>query len=216
MDSCAPGPHSRPMPISAFTTGFALSATLIIAIGAQNAFVLRQGLRREHVLIIVAFCALADLILISAGVAGVAQVLGQAPRLTLALTAGGTLFLAWYGIRALIRAQNASSMNVAEGTSRISLQRAVAQAAGFTFLNPHVYLDTVLLMGSIGARQPSDLRLWFVGGAAAASGAWFTALGFGARLLRPVFRTPRSWQVLDTLVGITMLALAGSLLIKLY
>ncbi len=204
------------MPISAFTTGFALSATLIIAIGAQNAFVLRQGLRREHVLIIVAFCALADLILISAGVAGVAQVLGQAPRLTLALTAGGTLFLAWYGIRALIRAQNASSMNVAEGTSRISLQRAVAQAAGFTFLNPHVYLDTVLLMGSIGARQPSDLRLWFVGGAAAASGAWFTALGFGARLLRPVFRTPRSWQVLDTLVGITMLALAGSLLIKLY
>src|ERR1700676_5404452 len=174
------------MPISAFTTGFALSATLIIAIGAQNAFVLRQGLRREHVLIIVAFCALADLLLIGAGVAGVAQVLGQAPRLTFLLTGAGTLFLAWYGIRALARARTASAMNVAEGTRRISFRNAVAQAAGFTFLNPHVYLDTVLLMGSIGARQPADARLWFVGGAAVASGAWFAALGFGARLLAPL------------------------------
>jgi L-lysine exporter family protein LysE/ArgO len=203
------------MPISAFTTGFAVSATLIIAIGAQNAFVLRQGLRREHVLIIVAFCALADLLLIGAGVAGIARVLGQAPRLTLALTAAGTLFLAWYGIRALSRARTASAMDVAEGTRRISVRNAVAQAAGFTFLNPHVYLDTVLLIGSIGARQPSDLRFWFVGGAAAASGAWFSTLGFGARLLRPVFRTPRAWQVLDTIIGLTMLGLAVSLLVKL-
>jgi L-lysine exporter family protein LysE/ArgO len=204
------------MPISAFTTGFVLSATLIIAIGAQNAFVLRQGLRREHVLIIVAFCALADLLLIGAGVAGVARVLGEAPRLTLALTMAGTLFLAWYGIRALARARKASSLSVEDGTSRISIRNAVAQAAGFTFLNPHVYLDTVLLMGSIGARQPADLRLWFVGGAAAASGAWFTTLGFGARLLKPVFRRPRAWQVLDTLIGLTMLALAASLLGKLH
>ena len=204
------------MPISAFTTGFVLSATLIIAIGAQNAFVLRQGLRREHVLIIVAFCALADLLLIGAGVAGVAHVLGEAPHLTLALTVPGTLFLGWYGIRALARARKASSMSVEDGTSRISVRNAVAQAAGFTFLNPHVYLDTVLLMGSIGARQPADLRFWFVGGAAAASGAWFTTLGFGARLLKPVFRTPRAWQVLDTLIGLTMLALAVSLLGKLH
>jgi L-lysine exporter family protein LysE/ArgO len=204
------------MPISAFTTGFVLSATLIIAIGAQNAFVLRQGLRREHVLIIVAFCALADLLLIGAGVAGVARVLGESPHLTLALTVAGTLFLAWYGIRALARARKASSLSVEDGTSRISVRNAVAQAAGFTFLNPHVYLDTVLLMGSIGARQPADLRFWFVGGAAAASGAWFTTLGFGARLLRPVFRTPRAWQVLDTLIGLTMLALAASLLGKLH
>lgn len=204
------------MAIAAFTTGFALCATLIIAIGAQNAFVLRQGLRREHVLMIVAFCALADLLLIGAGVAGLAHVLGDAPRLTLALTVGGTLFIAWYGMRALARARKASSMDVAEGTSPISVRNALTQAAGFTFLNPHVYLDTVLLMGSIGARQPADLRFWFVGGAAAASGAWFTALGFGARLLRPVFRTPRAWQVLDTLVGLTMLALAMSLLGRLW
>src|ERR1700730_15728506 len=107
------------MPISAFTTGFALSATMIMPIGAQNAFVLRQGLRREHVLIIVAFCALADLILIGAGVAGVARVLGEAPRLTFVLTGAGTLFLAWYGIRTMARARTVSAMSAAEGTRRI-------------------------------------------------------------------------------------------------
>jgi L-lysine exporter family protein LysE/ArgO len=202
------------MPISAFTTGFALCATLIIAIGAQNAFVLRQGLRREHVLLIVAFCAIADLLLIAAGVAGVARILGEAPRLTFALTLAGSLFLAWYGIGALRRARSSNVLNVVEGTEQTSIRSTIARVAGFTFLNPHVYLDTVLLMGSIGARQPSDLRYWFVGGAAAASGAWFTTLGFGARLLRPVFRTPRAWQVLDTLIGIVMLALAASLLVK--
>jgi len=205
------------MPISAFTTGFAVCATLIVAIGAQNAFVLRQGLRREHVVLIVAFCALADLLLIGAGVAGVSRVLGDAPRLTLVLTAAGTVFLGWYGVRALVRARTASAMDVAaEGARRISVRNAVAQVAGFTFLNPHVYLDTVLLIGSIGARQPTDARLWFVGGAAAASGAWFSTLGFGARLLRPIFRAPRAWQVLDTIIGLTMLSLAVSLLVTLF
>jgi L-lysine exporter family protein LysE/ArgO len=195
---------------SAFTTGFALSATLIIAIGAQNSFVLRQGLRREHVLAVVAFCALADLALISAGVAGLAKVLGCAPPLTMALTIAGTLFLLWYGLRALRRASQPQALRAAGGAG-VSLRGAVAQAAAFTFLNPHVYLDTVLLMGSIGARQPADSRLWFVGGAALASGAWFTTLGFGARLLAPLFSRPRAWQVLDILVGATMLALAAAL-----
>jgi len=195
---------------SAFTTGFALSATLIIAIGAQNSFVLRQGLRREHVMAIVAFCALADLALISAGVAGLARILGCAPTLTLALTIAGTLFLLWYGLRALRRAFRPQALRAA-GSTQVSLRGAVAQAAAFTFLNPHVYLDTVLLMGSIGARQPADSRLWFVGGAALASGAWFTALGFGARLLTPFFARPRAWQVLDILIGVTMLALAAGL-----
>ena len=119
-------------------------------------------------------------------------------------------------IRALARARSASTMDVAaEGTRRISVRSAVAQVAGFTFLNPHVYLDTVLLIGSIGARQPADARFWFVGGAAAASGAWFSTLGFGARLLRPLFRTARAWQVLDTIIGVTMLLLAGSLLVAI-
>jgi L-lysine exporter family protein LysE/ArgO len=198
------------MTTSAFVTGFALSATLIIAIGAQNAFVLRQGLRREHVAAIVAFCALADLALISAGVEGLAKILGDVPTLTLGLTIAGALFLSGYGVLALRRAFRPRSMQAAD-SGGVSLRAAVAQAAAFTFFNPHVYLDTVLLMGSMGARQPTDSRLWFVGGAALASGGWFAALGFGARLLVPLFARPRAWQVLDVGVGATMLALAAAL-----
>ena len=193
---------------SAFTTGFALSATLIIAIGAQNAFVLRQGIRKEHVAPIVAFCAIADLLLIAVGVAGLAGILGDSPTLVALLTIAGSAFLVWYGIRALQRALLPQSLRAAAGNEPLSLANAMAQAAGFTLLNPHVYLDTVLLMGSIGTRQPADMRIWFVGGAACASGVWFTILGFGARLLAPIFARPRAWQVLDTLVGLTMLSLA--------
>ena len=193
---------------SAFTTGFALSATLIIAIGAQNAFVLRQGIRKEHVAPIVAFCAIADLLLIAVGVAGLAGILGDSPTLVALLTIAGSAFLVWYGIRALQRALLPQSLRAAAGNEPLSLANAMAQAAGFTLLNPHVYLDTVLLMGSIGTRQPADMRIWFVGGAACASGVWFTTLGFGARLLAPIFARPRAWQVLDTLVGLTMLSLA--------
>jgi L-lysine exporter family protein LysE/ArgO len=195
-----------------FTTGFALGATLIIAIGAQNAFVLRQGLRREHIAAIVAFCVVADILLMSAGVAGLANVLGAAPRLTSALTIGGAMFLAWYGLRALRRAIRPQHLQAAAGAEPMALPAALAQAAGFTLLNPHVYLDTVLLLGSVGARQPADLRLWFVGGAALASGAWFSALGFGARMLAPVFARPRAWRILDLLVGATMLILAALLI----
>jgi L-lysine exporter family protein LysE/ArgO len=198
----------RPMLGSAFTTGFALSATLIIAIGAQNAFVLRQGIRKEHVAPIVAFCAIADLLLIGIGVAGLAGILGDSPTLVALLTIAGSAFLLWYGIRALQRALLPQSLRAAAGNEPLSLGNAMAQAAGFTLLNPHVYLDTVLLMGSIGTRQPPDMRIWFVGGAACASGVWFTTLGFGARLLAPIFAKPRAWQVLDTLVGLTMLFLA--------
>jgi L-lysine exporter family protein LysE/ArgO len=193
---------------SAFTTGFALSATLIVAIGAQNAFVLRQGIRKEHVAPIVVFCALADLLLIGAGVAGLASILGDSPTLVALLTIAGSAFLVWYGVRALSRALVPQSLHAAGGTEPLSLGHAMAQAAGFTLLNPHVYLDTVLLMGSLGTRQPPDMRVWFVRGAACASGVWFTTLGFGARLLAPVFARPQAWRVLDTVVGLTMLTLA--------
>ena len=196
------------MPGTAFTTGFALSATLIIAIGAQNAFVLRQGIRKEHVAPIVIFCAVADLLLIGAGVAGLAGILGDSPVLVSLLTLAGSGFLVWYGVRALSRALIPQSLKAAAGCEPMSLGNAMAQAAGFTLLNPHVYLDTVLLMGSIGTRQPPGLRIWFVGGAACASGIWFATLGFGARLLAPVFARPQAWRVLDTLVGLTMLTLA--------
>lgn len=194
-------------------SGFLLSTALIMAIGAQNLFVLRQGLRREHVGAIVLFCGAADALLIMAGVAGVGAFLAAVPQLTTLLALAGSAFLAWYGIRALRRIAAAEAMAVIE-TRGITLTRALMATAGFTLLNPHVYLDTVLLMGAAGSSQPEALRPFFVTGAAAASFAWFAALGYGARLLRPLFARPAAWRVLDAFVGIVMLALAASLVTR--
>jgi L-lysine exporter family protein LysE/ArgO len=202
------------MSLPAFGTGFALGGSLIVAIGAQNAFVLRQGLRREHVAPIVAFCAVADAVLMVAGVAGLATVLGQAPALTGWLTAGGAAFLLAYGLRALWRALRPGSLQSGAGNGGLSLAQALAQCAAFTLLNPHVYLDTVLLVGSIGA-QMGEQRWWFAAGAASASVVWFTGLGFGARWLAPVFARPQAWRVLDVLIGVVMLALAAALAARL-
>lgn len=194
-------------PMLTFLNGFALSAALIIAIGAQNLFVLRQGLQRRHVGAIVVFCGAMDALLITAGVAGLGAVLVLIPNLSILLGLGGALFLAWYGISALRRAAVASSMSVSE-RAPLSLARALGAVAAFTFLNPHVYLDTVLLMGSAGASQPHGLRPFFVAGGAFASFAWFASLGYGARLLTPLFARPIAWRVLDAVVGVTMLLLS--------
>ena len=194
-----------------FLQGFALGLGLIVAIGAQNAFVLRQGLRREHVGSVVLFCALADAVLITAGVLGMAQALGERPGLARALALAGAVFLAVYGGRALRRARHAGALQAAGGGVALGRGAAMAQAVAFTLLNPHVYLDTVLLMGSIGAQQPQALRGWFVAGASCASLLWFGLLGFGARWLAPWFARPRAWQVLDALIGVTMFVLAALL-----
>lgn len=194
-----------------FAQGLFLSLGLIVAIGAQNAFVLRQGLRREHVGSVVAFCAVADAVLITAGVFGMAQALGDRPMLALGLALGGAAFLAVYGWRALQRARQISALDVTSVGQGLSRGAALAQAAGFTLLNPHVYLDTVLLVGSIGAQQPPPLQAWFAAGASAASLLWFSALGFGARWLAPWFARPRAWQVLDALIGLTMWVLSALL-----
>lgn len=194
-----------------FAQGLVLSLGLIVAIGAQNAFVLRQGLRREHVGPVVLFCALADAVLITAGVLGMAQALGRHPALAQAMALAGAAFLAWYGWQALQRARHASQLQAAEGGVGMSRGAAMAQAAAFTLLNPHVYLDTVLLVGSIGAQQPAGLQGWFVAGASIASLGWFSALGFGARWLAPLFARPRAWQVLDALIGLTMWVLTALL-----
>lgn len=203
---------SLPLSISpvfpVFLQGLVLSLGLIVAIGAQNAFVLRQGLRREHVGSVVLFCALADAVLITAGVLGMAQALGRHPALAQAMALAGAAFLAWYGWQALLRARCASQLTASQDGAGLSQGAALAQAAAFTLLNPHVYLDTVLLVGSIGAQQPAGLQGWFVAGASIASLSWFTALGFGARWLAPLFAQPRAWQVLDGLIGATMWLLA--------
>ena len=198
---------------SAAFTGATLGLTLIVAIGAQNAFVLRQGLRREHVGAIVAFCALADALLMGAGVAGLAQLLGQRPLLASWLTVGGASFLLLYGLRALWRAARPGTLQAADGQASMTLAQALAQTAAFTLLNPHVYLDTVLLVGSVGA-QMGETRWWFASGAALSSVLWFSALGYGARWLAPLFARPRAWQVLDGLIGVVMLALAGMLVAR--
>ncbi len=203
-------PLAQALPV--FTQGLALGLGLIVAIGAQNAFVLRQGLRREHVAAVVAFCALADAALITAGVLGMAQALGRHPALAQAMALAGAAFLAWYGWQALQRARRVSQLQAAGGGAGLSRGAAMAQAAAFTLLNPHVYLDTVLLVGSIGAQQPAGLQGWFIAGASVASLGWFTALGFGARWLAPLFARPRAWQVLDALIGLTMWTLAVLLL----
>ncbi len=200
---------------SVFLQGLALSLGLIVAIGAQNAFVLRQGLRREHVASVVFFCAITDALLIAAGVLGMAQALGDRPMVAHALALAGAVFLAAYGWNALRRALQQNGLLANEEGDGLSWSSAMAQAAAFTLLNPHVYLDTVLLVGSIGAQQPADLQVWFVAGASSASLLWFCALGFGARWLAPLFAKPRAWQVLDILIGLTMWALSGMLVMRL-
>lgn len=195
-----------------FVQGLVLSLGLIVAIGAQNAFVLRQGLRREHVGAVVLFCALADAILIAAGVMGMAQALGERPDIARMLAWAGVVFLTVYGWQALQRARHASQLRAETSGAGLSLAGAMAQLAAFTLLNPHVYLDTVLLVGSIGAQQTASMRPWFVAGAAVASTCWFVLLGFGARWLAPWFARPRAWQILDALIGLTMWTIAVLLL----
>ena len=199
--------------LAPFLTGFALSAALIMAIGAQNLFVLRQGLRREHVGTIVLFCGSSDALLIAVGVGGVGTFLAAAPQLTRLLALGGAVFLGWYGVQALRRMAAPEAMAVVSGGA-MTIGRAIGATAGFTFLNPHVYLDTVLLMGAAGSAQPEAMRPLFVAGAGAASFAWFAALGYGARLLAPLFARPAAWRVLDAIVGVTMLTLAATLIAR--
>lgn len=202
---------SAALVLPAFLQGLVLGLGLIVAIGAQNAFVLRQGLRREHVGSVVLFCALADAVLITAGVMGMAQALDNHPGVAQIMALAGAAFLAWYGWQALQRARRASRLTASREGAGLSHRAALAQAAAFTLLNPHVYLDTVLLVGSIGAQQPAGLQGWFVAGASVASLGWFSGLGFGARWLAPLFARPRAWQVLDALIGMTMWLLAALL-----
>jgi L-lysine exporter family protein LysE/ArgO len=191
-------------------TGALLGGSLIVAIGAQNAFVLRQGLQGRHVGLVVAFCIAADLMLMSAGVAGLGAAIGRLPVLTTLLTLGGAAFLAAYGVAAARRALRPGVL-AAAAAQPLSRRQVLAQVAAFTFLNPHVYLDTVLLVGAVGAQQPAALRPLFVLGAGLASALWFSALGYGARLLAPWLSKPAAWRWLDGLIALTMWLLAAGL-----
>ena len=187
--------------------GLLTGLSLIVAIGAQNAFVLRQGLAREHVGPVVAVCALSDLVLILAGVAGIGTVVEQAGWVIDVVRWLGVAFLTWYGVSSLLRARRASAL--ATGAPEpMSRRSAVLRVTALTWLNPHVYLDTVLLVGSIANTHGHPGRWWFAAGASVASVVWFTALGYGARSASPLLSKRGAWQVLDVLIGLTMLGIA--------
>ena len=196
--------------IDSAATGLVTGLTLIIAIGAQNAFVLRQGLAREHIGVVVAICALSDLALIFAGVSGIGTLVEQAPWAIEVVRWLGVAFLSWYGVSSLWRARQAEALHAANG-GPMSLRSVAIRATALTWLNPHVYLDTVLLLGSVANQQPGDGRWWFAVGAGLSSILWFGGLGFGARLAHRALSRPRAWQVLDVLIGLTMLAIAAAL-----
>jgi len=195
-----------------FVSGFATGLALIVAIGSQNAYVLRCGIRRQHVLALVLFCALSDALLIAAGIGG-AGVLIRGNTLLMSLTRyGGALFLASYGLLAARRSWQGSQMQL-DNAAPVTLATALLACFGFTFLNPHVYLDTVVLLGAIANQRPDPRRWIFGAGAMVASLCWFSALGFGARYLAPLFQTTLAWRVLDGLIALVMGTLALMLLL---
>ena len=199
--------------LPAAATGFATAFSLILAIGAQNAFVLRQALLGAHVLPLVAFCALSDAVLIAAGVMGFGAVVEAAPMLPGLMALGGAAFLVVYGALRFAAAWRGDGALVLERGSG-SLAGTLGMAAALTWLNPHVYLDTLALIGAISTRFEGTARLAFALGAMFASGVFFTTLGYGARLLAPMMQRPGAWRVLDGLIGATMWALAAGLLLS--
>lgn len=198
-----------------FLAGLLLGASLIIAIGAQNAFVLRQGLLQAHRFPVALFCALSDAVLIAAGVGGLGIAVGQHPRLMAVVACIGALVLIWYGVQALRRAFHPQVLTPDTHGNSSNVWRVLATCAGFTWLNPHVYLDTVLLIGSLASPWPMPgPRMLFAIGAASASFIWFFALAYGARLLAPLFRKPMAWRILDVLIAIVMWGIAIKLLLS--
>ena len=189
--------------------GFAASVVLIVAIGAQNAFVLRQGLRREHVIPVVLTCAISDLLLIAAGIAGLGAVVAARPAAVTIIRWVGAAFLIAYAGLAAKRAVRPAALQPTD-RAPATLRATLLTCLALTYLNPHVYLDTVLLLGSVAQQQP---HRWPFGiGAAAASAVWFTALGAGAHRLAPVLARPAAWRILDGLIALVMLAVAATLL----
>lgn len=197
--------------MTAAIAGFTLSFSLILAIGSQNAFVLRQGIRRAHVLPIVLTCAISDALLIAAGVGGFGRLAELAPWFAPAMRYGGAAFLFVYGLLSFRSAWRGNDGLQAAEQGAGSLAAAIGTCLALTWLNPHVYLDTVVLLGSISAQYPGE-RLQFGAGAILASFVFFFSLGFGARMLAPLFAKPRAWQVLDVIVGLVMWAIAASLI----
>lgn len=200
----------------AYLSGASLGASLVIAIGAQNAFVLQQGLRRQHVFVVAAICSAIDAALIALGAAGFGSLVSSSPALTAIAAWGGAVFLFGYGLRSLLAARRREALTPDDTvpTEQFGdLKRTVTYTLAVSLLNPHVYLDTVIILGSVAARYPADERVWFALGAISASFVWFFSLAYGARMLTPLFAQPRAWQVLDIVIALIMWWIAISLVI---
>jgi L-lysine exporter family protein LysE/ArgO len=210
VDHASPPVNKVTASLGAFAQGLALGGSLIVAIGAQNAFVLRQGLARRQVALVATICFLCDAGLIALGVLGLGAAIAGNAALRQATAWGGAAFIAAYGLRALWRMRRPEALAVA-GAAEPRAAAVAAQALAFSLLNPHVYLDTVVLIGSVAAQVADASRAWFAIGAAAASALWFYGLGYGATRLAPLFRTPAAWRALDALIGAVMLAIAVGL-----
>lgn len=201
------------MNLSVFFTGLTMGLSLIVAIGAQNAFVLRQGLRGEHVFAVCLACAVSDALLILLGVTSFGRIAAWLPWLDPVMRYGGAAFLAWYGARSLYSAAASTGGLAAEaGGERAGLGRTLLTCLALTWLNPHVYLDTVVLLGTISTRFPGQERA-FAAGAMTGSFLFFFALGYGAGWLRPLFARPLAWRILEAVIGLVMWAIAAKLLL---
>jgi L-lysine exporter family protein LysE/ArgO len=204
-------------PLNTYLAGLALSAGLIIAIGAQNAHVLRQGLKREHVFLVAAMCSATDIMLITLGVLGFGTLIGSFPLLTKIAAWTGAGFLLFYGFLAFKSARKPKTLKVddfsAGEKSSGSLRAVILLTLAVSLLNPHVYLDTIVLIGGIAAQYPISQRIFFGLGAGTASIVWFFSLAYGARLLTPLFRKSLAWRILDVVIGVIMWGIAISLVI---
>ena len=200
-------------PLAAFAQGWTMGAGLILAIGAQNALVLRQGLRREHVAAVVAVCTLSDWLLILLGVFGLGALIQARPEWLELLRWGGAIFLLAYALQAARRAWR-PGQGLQAGAGRASLGATLSTALALTYLNPHVYLDTVVLLGGLGARQSAALQPAFAAGAGLASAMWFSLLGFGAAAAAPWLNQPRVWRGIDAAVALLMAGLGVQLLLQ--
>lgn len=199
-------------PFLALLKGLGTSAGLIMAIGAQNAFVLSQGLKRQYHWPIAGICGLFDALLITVGVAGVGALVSESENWLMLARWGGALFLAWYGFKSLMSALKSNSLQ-SSSQELGSLRSAILTTVAITLLNPHVYLDTVVLIGSIGGQYAADDRVWFTVGAISFSFIWFFSISLGARWLAPLFRNPMAWRVLDGSVCLVMWGIALSLIL---
>ncbi|MDD0824907.1 LysE/ArgO family amino acid transporter [Mannheimia sp. AT1] len=199
-----------------FIQGFIVCFGLIVSIGAQNAFLLKQGILKQHVFWIASMCFLGDVFLMTIGVLGLGTLIAELPILSLVISLLGAIFLLTYGSRSFISVFRSEGYLSAEGENASTLKKALMITFAITFLNPHVYIDTVVIVGSIGGKLNFDEKMYFLAGALICSFIWFFGVGYGAGLLSPYFAKRRTWQILDAITGFIMYFIAFSLLIYAY